>query len=56
MRTESRRVFVGERELVCTATEYAILELLMKNPDRIFPNACCMSLSRVRITCRRTTP
>lgn len=36
MRTESRRVFVGERELVCTATEYAILELLMKNPDRIF--------------------
>lgn len=36
IRTDSRRVFVGEQELVCTATEYAILELLMKNPDRIF--------------------
>lgn len=36
IRTDSKRVFVGDRELVCTATEYAILELLMKNPDRIF--------------------
>ncbi len=36
IRTDSRRVFVREQELVCTATEYAILELLMKNPDRIF--------------------
>lgn len=36
IRTDSRRVFVGEQELVCTVTEYAILELLMKNPDRIF--------------------
>ncbi len=36
IRTDARRVFVGEQELVCTATEYAILELLMKNPDRIF--------------------
>lgn len=36
IRTDSKRVFVEDRELVCTATEYAILELLMKNPDRIF--------------------
>ncbi len=36
IRTDSRRVFVGEQELFCTVTEYAILELLMKNPDRIF--------------------
>lgn len=34
--TDSKRVFVNDGELVCTATEYAILELLMKNPDRIF--------------------
>ena len=34
--TDSKRVFVNGGELVCTATEYAILELLMKNPDRIF--------------------
>lgn len=34
--TDSKRVFVNEAELVCTATEYAILELLMKNPARIY--------------------
>ncbi|MCM1058588.1 MAG: response regulator transcription factor [Firmicutes bacterium] len=36
IKTDSKRVFVNSEELVCTATEYAILELLMKNPDRIF--------------------
>lgn len=36
IRTGSKRVFANEEEIVCTATEYAILELLMKNPDRIF--------------------
>lgn len=36
IKTDSKRVFVNDGELVCTATEYAILELLMKNPDRIF--------------------
>ena len=36
IKTDSKRVFVNGRELVCTATEYAILELLMKNPARIF--------------------
>ena len=34
--TDAKRVFVNDEELVCTATEYAILELLMKNPARIF--------------------
>lgn len=34
--TDSKRVFVNGEEMVCTVTEYAILELLMKNPDRIF--------------------
>lgn len=34
--TDSKRVFVNDEELVCTATEYAILELMMKNPNRIF--------------------
>lgn len=36
IKTNSKRVFVNDNELICTATEYAILELLMKNPDRIF--------------------
>lgn len=36
IRTDSKRVFVSGTEIVCTATEYAILELLMKNPARIF--------------------
>lgn len=36
IKTDSKRVFINGDELICTATEYAILELLMKNPDRIF--------------------
>lgn len=36
IKTDSKRVFVNGGELVCTATEYAILELLMKKPTRIF--------------------
>lgn len=36
IKTDSKRVFVNGEEIVCTATEYAILELLMKNPSRIF--------------------
>ncbi len=36
IKTDSKRIFINDEELVCTATEYAILELLMKNPTRIF--------------------
>lgn len=36
IKTDSKRVLVNDEEIVCTATEYAILELLMKNPTRIF--------------------
>lgn len=36
IRPDSKRVFINNAELACTATEYAILELLMKNPARIF--------------------
>lgn len=36
IKTDSKRVFVNGGELICTATEYAILELLMKNPTKIF--------------------
>ncbi|MCM1050060.1 MAG: response regulator transcription factor [Clostridiales bacterium] len=36
IKPDSKRAFVNADEIVCTATEYAILELLMKNPDRIF--------------------
>ncbi|MCM1569777.1 MAG: response regulator transcription factor [Roseburia sp.] len=36
IKTDSKRVFVNNEEIACTVTEYAILELMMKNPDRIF--------------------
>lgn len=36
IKTDAKRIFINNEELVCTATEYAILELLMRNPDRIF--------------------
>ena len=32
----SKRVFIGDREMVCTAMEYAILELMLSNPNKIF--------------------
>lgn len=36
IKTDAKRVLVNDEEIVCTATEYAILELLVKNPTRIF--------------------
>lgn len=36
IKTDAKRIYINNEELVCTATEYAILELLMRNPDRIF--------------------
>jgi len=32
----SKRVFIGSSEMVCTAMEYAILELMLSNPNKIF--------------------
>lgn len=34
--TGSKRVYVKGNEITCTAMEYAILELMLKNPKRIF--------------------
>lgn len=34
--TCSKRVYVKENEITCTATEYAILEIMLKNPKTIF--------------------
>lgn len=33
---ESKRIYIGENELVCTAMEYGILELMLENPGKIF--------------------
>jgi len=33
---DSRRIYIGENELVCTAMEYSILELMLSNPGKIF--------------------
>lgn len=32
----ARRVFLIDKEIVCTAMEYAILELMLSNPNKIF--------------------
>lgn len=32
----SKRIYIGDNELVCTAMEYAILELMLSNPNKIF--------------------
>lgn len=34
--TDSKRVYIDNSEIVCTAMEYAILELMLKNPSKIF--------------------
>ena len=36
MDTESRRVFIGEREINLTAKEFDLLELLITNPNKVF--------------------
>lgn len=33
---DAKRVFVGDVELICTAMEYAILETMVSNPNKIF--------------------
>ena len=33
---DAKRVFLGGEEIVCTAMEYAILETLLSNPNKIF--------------------
>ena len=32
----SKRVYIGSNEMICTAMEYAILELMLSNPNKIF--------------------
>lgn len=34
--TSVRRAFIGIQEIICTATEYYILELMLSNPQRTF--------------------
>ena len=36
MDTESRRVFIGEREINLTAKEFDLLELLVRNPNKVY--------------------
>lgn len=39
MDTEARQVFVAEKQVLLTAREYGILELLMQNPTKVFTKA-----------------
>ena len=36
MDTESRRLFIGEREINLTAKEFDLLELLVRNPNKVY--------------------
>ncbi len=36
MDTESRRVFIAEREINLTAKEFDLLELLVRNPSKVY--------------------
>jgi DNA-binding response OmpR family regulator len=36
MDTEGRRVFIGEKEINLTAKEFDLLELLVRNPDKVY--------------------
>lgn len=36
MDTEGRRVYVGDKEIVLTAKEYNLLELLVRNPKKVY--------------------
>ncbi len=33
---DSKRVFIGDNEISCTAMEYGILELMLANPNKVF--------------------
>lgn len=33
---ESKRVYLGKNELICTSMEYNILELMLNNPNKVF--------------------
>ena len=33
---ESKRIYINDNEIICTAMEYSILELLLSNPSKIF--------------------
>ena len=36
MDTEGRRVFIGEKEINLTAKEFDLLELLVRNPNKVY--------------------
>ena len=42
--SESRRIFIGEREVNLTAKEFDLLELLMKNPGKVYSREKLLSL------------
>ncbi len=33
---ESKRIYINDNEIICTAMEYSILEVLLSNPSKIF--------------------
>lgn len=43
MDTESRRVFIGEKEINLTAKEFDLLELLVRNPNKVYSRETLLS-------------
>lgn len=43
MDTEGRRVFIGEKEINLTAKEFDLLELLVRNPNKVYSREALLS-------------
>ena len=43
MDTESRRVLIGDREINLTAKEFDLLELLVRNPNKVYSREALLS-------------
>ena len=41
---DGRRVYIGEREVNLTAKEFEVLELLMKNPNKVYSRENLLNL------------
>ena len=44
MDTDSRRLYIKDREISLTAREFDLLELLVKNPDKVFSRAQLLNM------------
>ena len=48
MDTEGRRVFIGDKEINLTAKEFDLLELLVRNPNKVYSRESLLTFERGR--------